>query len=484
MPIQHWEKNFQDIQKESLKREMGSHWNNLRKKAFKSFQRQGYPSSKTEEWQYTQTRLEELKKIPFAHPSTPTTPTTLGTPTPPPLSEKTEKEIKKHLLPKAIHLVLVDGQLNSHLSTDFNQIPTGMFLLPIEDLLSSRNTPAFHKSPSSETSRGVIWPKTYLENVRRFLTEESHKETPFSQPFFQLNGAFLQKGFLLYFEKSFQFHPLIQVLFAFTQNKGGSFHLRNSVLLESNAQVHLAQSHLSLGEKPLFINSSTQITLDTKSRLNYGFLQEHKDNVFHIDSSRAYVKKESNLQVFSTSSGAQLSRNNMDVLIQGANAQVGLYGAYLNQNNEQSDYYTSIHHQHPESKSIQFYKGLLKDKSHVVFNGKVIIDSGAKQVQSQQMNKNILLSDTATVHSKPELEINEDEVTATHGFTSSSLNEQELLYLTSRGVSLKQAIYLVCRSFLMESLYCFPCPPIHTLCEKIFSEKLRGIKKISSFNKS
>ena len=464
-----WEKSFQHLQEESKKKEKGSHWRHLRQRAFQSFQKGGYPSPKTEEWQYTYSRLEDFKKIPFAYPQRTFLPSE---------NEKVKKEIKKHLFPEAIHLVFVDSHFEKSLSTDLNQMPTGMFFLPMEDFLSSQDSPTSLKSTSSNSeSNKTPWPQAYLKNTKHFLTEDSLIETPFSQPFFQLNGAFLQKGVLLYFEKNFLFQPLIQLLFIFTQKKQEFFHLRNGIFLESNTQVHLTQSHLSFEESPLFINSSTQITLNPKSQLKYGFLQEHKNGVFHMDSSRIYVKRESNLQVFSTSAGAQLSRNNMDVLIQGKRAQVGLYGAYLNENSEQLDYYTSIQHNHPESKSTQFYKGLLKDKSHVVFNGKVIIKSGAKQVQSHQMNKNILLSDTAIVHSKPELEIHEDEVTATHGFTSSSLDEQEILYLTSRGISRKEAIYIICQSFLMEAFYRFPCQQIHLLWEKILSEKLKNIYK-------
>ena len=216
--------------------------------------------------------------------------------------------------------------------------------------------------------------------------------------------------------------------------------------------------------------------------MQYGFLQEHGEEVSHIDSSRAYIEEQAHLQTLSSSSGAKLSRNNLDVCIQGKQAQVALYGAYLNEKNEHSDYYTSIHHHYPQSKSIQFYKGLLNDKSHLVFNGKVVIKSGAKQADSKQINKNILLSNHAVVHSKPELEISEDEVSATHGFTSVALDEQELLYLTSRGISQKEAISIVCRSFLMEVLHLFPCTAIHTLWKKIFNEKFSHIHVLNKNN--
>ena len=237
-----WEKNFQYLQEQRTQKEKEVCWRNLRNKSFQSFKQLGYPSLKTEDWQYT--RLEHLKKASFCYPERNNYERNI--------SESLKKEIQKRLLPESLHFVFIDSHFEKNLSTSLNQVPKGMFFLPLEDFLLS---------PEKTT-----WPQEHFKKAQQFLMEDSQKKTDFSSPFFQLNGAFLQKGGVFYFEKDFQSSSLLQLLFVFTQEREEFFHIRNGFFLESHSKVQLAQSYLSLKKEPLFINSAHSNDLSTKFR--------------------------------------------------------------------------------------------------------------------------------------------------------------------------------------------------------------------------
>ena len=145
-------------------------------------------------------------------------------------------------------------------------------------------------------------------------------------------------------------------------------------------------------------------------------------------------------------------RNNTNVKVEGENAETHLFGLYLPMGKSQIDNHTSIDHKVPNCFSNELYKGVVGDSATGVFNGKVFVRQDAQKVNAFQSNRNILLSDTATLNTKPQLEIWADDVKCSHGATSGQLSEEELFYLQSRGISKEKARSILVYAFAAETI--------------------------------
>src|SRR5207244_6331148 len=162
--------------------------------------------------------------------------------------------------------------------------------------------------------------------------------------------------------------------------------------------------------------------------------QDESRDAFHIATVHGQFGRGSRVHAHSFALGARLSRNNIHVNLAGEGLECILNGLYLTKGEQLADHHMVVEHAQPRCASHEYFNGILEDKSKGVFHGRILVQPIAQKTDAKQTNKNILLSDEATIDSKPQLEIYADDVKCTHGATVGQLNEESIFYLRSRGI--------------------------------------------------
>lgn len=220
-----------------------------------------------------------------------------------------------------------------------------------------------------------------------------------------------------------------------------------------NAETH---SELTLIEESIAIDTAYALTSETHVHVGAGAKLEHihlekgKAESVHHGSTYAHLGKDSTYRNFVFHISGGLNRRNVFLNINAAGAHGESYNLYLTNESEHSDIYTEIHHRAADSTSQQLAKGILDGSSKAVFTGKIHIHPDAQRVNSGQLNKNLLLSKKAQVHSQPQLEIFADDVKCSHGSTTGQLSAEEVFYFESRGIPLEKAKTLLAHGFGLE----------------------------------
>ena len=171
-----------------------------------------------------------------------------------------------------------------------------------------------------------------------------------------------------------------------------------------------------------------------------------------INTTQVAQQRDSRFAIHTISLEGKILRNNLNISVQGENCETVLNGVYLTHDSQHFDNHTYVDHIAPNCHSSENYKGVMDDKSTAVFNGKVMVQPNAQKINAFQSNQNILLSDDATINSKPELEIYADDVQCSHGSTTGQLDEEAIFYLRSRGVSEISAKKMMIRAFVFDIL--------------------------------
>jgi len=181
-------------------------------------------------------------------------------------------------------------------------------------------------------------------------------------------------------------------------------------------------------------------------------VQYESEQSFHISTEEVQQAKNSNFTINTFTLNGGIVRNNLHINVNGENCESHLNGAYLLKNKQHVDNHTIVDHKVANCESFELYKGVMDDSSTGVFNGKVFVRKDAQKINAFQSNGNVLLSDNATINSKPELEIYADDVKCSHGSTTGQLDEEAVFYLRARGLSEKSARQLMVSAFIGEVL--------------------------------
>jgi Fe-S cluster assembly protein SufD len=170
--------------------------------------------------------------------------------------------------------------------------------------------------------------------------------------------------------------------------------------------------------------------------------------------------------------GGGIVRSNLNLVMEAEHCESHLYGLYFAGGKTHVDNHTIVDNVKPHCLSNELYKGILDGQSSGVFNGKIFVQPQAQKTNAYQSNKNILLSDEASVNTKPQLEIYADDVKCSHGCTVGRLNEEGLFYLRSRGVTEKTARALLVHAFAMDVLDHIKLKPVEEYVDRLISERL------------
>jgi Fe-S cluster assembly protein SufD len=227
---------------------------------------------------------------------------------------------------------------------------------------------------------------------------------------------------------------------------------RHFIHSETGSKAEIVATYHSKNSENSFTNVVLEGHIETNASLTINKFQTEAKDVLHFSNELFIQDESSNFLINTITTGGLLTRNGLNVIVEGENCHTEMNGAYLGTEKQHMDNHTIIDQLYSNCTSSESYKGVMDDKSVGVFNGKVIVRQDAQKIAAYQSNKNILLSKTASANSKPELEIYADDVRCSHGSTIGELDEDAIFYLRSRGISAANARQLMIAAFIGDVL--------------------------------
>jgi Fe-S cluster assembly protein SufD len=294
--------------------------------------------------------------------------------------------------------------------------------------------------------------------------------TEFSDNVFAaLNTAFLHDAALIVVPRDTSIAAPVHLLFIATQKDVVSYP-RCLLLAGSGSAVTVVEDYVSLQEDAYLTNAVTEIALIDNARVNHIRVQRESSKAFHIANCAVSVARASNYQSVSVAFGARISRYNLNVQL-AEEAECAVDGLALISGRQLADTHTCIDHAKPNAVSRQMHKCIVGGGAHAVFNGKIKVRQGAQRTDSRQSSRNLLLTGKAHVDTKPQLEIFADDVKCTHGATIGQLDNEEVFYLQSRGLSETAARNMLTYAFGAEIIERMPIASLKLQLEQTVLEQ-------------
>ena len=247
---------------------------------------------------------------------------------------------------------------------------------------------------------------------------------------------------------------------------------RNLIIVGKNAEVTMAESYRTLGERVSFVNVVTEIVLDRDARMQYYKVQDETEKAYHIGTTQVNQSDNSHFYSATVTLNGNFVRNNLNIVLNGQHAEAFMYGLYMPNGRQHVDNHTLVDHAMPNSYSNELYKGILDDNGTGVFNGKIYVRPDAQKTNAYQSCKNVVLSTGASMNTKPQLEIYADDVKCSHGTTTGQLNDEALFYMRSRGIPKDEARTLLLYAFVQDVLSQIKIQPIREYLEGVVKTKL------------
>jgi Fe-S cluster assembly protein SufD len=243
-------------------------------------------------------------------------------------------------------------------------------------------------------------------------------------------------------------------------NSGKLLHTRVVVRVPDNGELSLVERFVTCPGATGITNHLASVVGGQSSKLTWVTVQDDTATSHLVNNITVHQKKSSVLNVHTHTLGGALVRNNLAVSLDGEQIESHLYGLYVLSGRTLADNHTVVDHRMPNSVSNELYKGIMDGDSRGVFNGKIYVRPHAQKTNAFQSNRNIVLSETAQVHTKPQLEIWADDVKCSHGCTSGQLDDEALFYLRSRGITREGARAMLLEAFAGDVLDRLPFEPV------------------------
>jgi Fe-S cluster assembly protein SufD len=269
--------------------------------------------------------------------------------------------------------------------------------------------------------------------------------------FSSLNTNYMGEGVIIVIGKNCKIDKPIQLIHVLSGNHQMASP-RILVIAEKFSQANLASAFYSANAEGSFVNAITEVIVEEGAHLSIDELQYESEGNFHVQTEQVYQEKDSTFTINTITLNGTFVRNNLNIVVDGVNCTTNLNGAYLLKGNQHVDNHTMVDHRMPHCQSNELYKGVIDENATGVFNGKVFVRKDAQKINAFQSNGNVLLSDNATINSKPELEIYADDVKCSHGSTTGQLDENAVFYLRARGLSERSARNLLVSAFIEDVL--------------------------------
>ncbi len=247
---------------------------------------------------------------------------------------------------------------------------------------------------------------------------------------------------------------------------------RNLIVVGKNSEAAIVEKFDSIGTHPNFSNQVTEVVVSENAGLNFYSIQADHGNRYQFGQTTIWQANHSRVNTYTFTLDGKFVRNNLQLLLDGEGCESHMYGLYLLHGDTWADNHTVVDHRKPNSFSNELYKGVLEGNAKGIFNGKIFVRPHAQKTNAFQTNRNILLSDKATINTKPQLEIWADDVKCSHGCTTGQLDEEALFYLRSRGIEKNTARAMMLYAFVAEVLDNIPNEKLRVFIDTMVSERL------------
>ncbi len=289
-----------------------------------------------------------------------------------------------------------------------------------------------------------------------------------------LNTFFAQDGVFIYIPENVQLKKPIQVINLCYTFRDLRITRRNLVIGGPGSDLQLLICDHTLCNRSYLTNSLTEIVAGENARIDLTRLQNENNQSSQITHSHIHQEKYSNVITNILSLHGGFIRNNVVVKLDGEGAENHTYGLFIGDGNQHVSNYTLVNHARPNCQSNQLFKGILNENASGAFNGKIYVSQDAQKTIAYQKNQNILLSPSARMNSKPQLEIYADDVKCSHGATVGQLDSDSLFYLRSRGIPEKEARHLLMYAFANEVISKITTPHLKDRIIDLVDKRLRG----------
>lgn len=406
-----------------------------RNKAFQDFVKQGIPTRKNENYKYTNLHPQFSPDYEFVHQK-----------------EETDADLNE--------IFRCDvPQLNTHLTLMYN----GWYY---DRNLGSKNLP-----------EGVILDS--LENVARKYPElvqpyYSKLAETREDPLVALNTAFAKDGYFLYVPKNVSIEKPIQLINLLKAANHTFVSQRNIVVVEPGAKVQIVVCDHTLNLEQYLSNTVTEIFVGENANFEYYTLQNQHNNTTSLNSIFIQQERDSTAATHTMSLHGGLIRNNLKFVLNGENAQAHMYGMAFLDRRQHVDNFTKVVHAKPHCESNQIYKNVLDDESTGAFSGQIHVVRDAQKTNAFQRNNNLLLTDKASMHTKPQLIIDADDVKCSHGATVGQIDEEAMFYLRTRGIDQDKARMMMMNAFAHEVVEQIKIEALRDRIDELIEKRLKG----------
>ena len=384
---------------------------NLRAEAFARFCQVGLPTTRDEDWRFTNISAIAQTQFRLAAKTTVAKDSLAGL----------------RFTEAACQLVFVNGHFAPELSS-LDKVQKGVTVNGLAKEIAA-------KSAHVENHLG-----RYL-NIQR-------------DAFCALNTAFAEDGAFVHVRRGAAVEHPIYLLFVSTPTDAPSMnHPRNLFVVEEESQVAIVEDYVSLGDTAgSLCNTATELVAKDGAIVSHYMIEREDKQSFNISTLRIEQGRNANVASHSVLLGGGIVRNNVHPVLAGEGTECLINGLFVGNGKQHLDNYMLVEHAKPHCSSRQFYNGILDDSAHGVFHGRIIVHKDAQKTDAKQTNRNLLLSDSAQIDTKPQLEIYADDVKCTHGATIGQIEENALFYLRSRGIDETSARKLLLMAFAGECL--------------------------------
>jgi Fe-S cluster assembly protein SufD len=406
----------------------------IRQTAFDTFNKLGIPTARHEEWKYT--RISGLFNKEYQFPVNQITTS---------LSRKDLDAVRLPGHEQANELFFINGLFSPQHSVVRSE---ALLVLPLE------------KAAQNE----------YKDIVSKHF---GHSSNYLKDGIHSLNTAFVQGAVFIHVKKGqVAEHPVY--IYNITDTRSGNIFSqpRSLVHVSENARVQLVETYSTFGLNESFTSQVMEIIVETNALLEYYKIQNDASHTNQVSTTHIRQTGKSYIHTVTISLDGGIVRNNLNVVLDAEHSEAHLYGLYLQKGQSHVDNHTLVDNVKPNCFSNELYKGIIDDNATGIFNGKIFVRPQAQKTNAYQSNKNILLSNGASVNTKPQLEIFADDVKCSHGCTVGRLNEEGLFYLQSRGINEKMARSLLLHAFAVDILEHIKPSPIREYVDKLISERL------------
>ena len=317
----------------------------------------------------------------------------------------------------------------------------------------------------------TIMPILEAIEAHQLQSKFNMKET---SQFTALNAALCQGGVYIHVHKNQRVKNALHLMHIQTEfSEHPAQFVRHIVQAESHSEIEIFESYCfdQSATELYFNNQCTKIYAEPGALVSHYRLQNECQSAYHVGNIDVYQKENSTVKTYHFNFGAQLARHDLNYHFLEKGAYAEIIGLYCSHTKQHLDTHTQMNHHAPHCVSDQSYRGVMSDQSHAVFNGKILVAKDAQKTEAYLNNRNLLLSKSAQVDTKPELEIYADDVKCAHGATVGCMDENALFYLRSRCIDKQTAQRLLIQAFLSELLEKMPNTDIQAYIKSVVEDE-------------